>query len=154
MSKQAHWSGENNTGSLQRVVNYILYCVSSPTGQRAKQNCGKHRVVLFIVLQHHPRAFSLAHARGSNQVRVCHGTKDKTLEKQSPSDALLAEDPSPWLSRGFLGRLVKVSRPFREQGCLAPARILPASFFIVEKRQGCIDSLTSRPSTREGPDVV
>lgn len=49
---------------------------------------------------------------------MCHGTEDKTLEKRPQADAPVAEEPSPWLNRGFLGRLVKVSPSFREQICL------------------------------------
>ncbi len=46
--------------------------------------------------------------RRTNQVRVCHGTEDKTLENQSPADLSMAEESNAWLSPGFLGRLVKV----------------------------------------------
>eukprot|EP00903_Cladosiphon_okamuranus_P018800 g17294.t1 len=63
------------------------------------------------------------------RVRVCHGTEDKTLEKQkhSPTDAPLAQDePSPWLSRGFLGRLVKTkgTRPGQDPKRVATSLVL------------------------------
>lgn len=66
-----------------------------------------------------------------NQVRVCHGTEDKTLENQSPMDAFSAEEPTAWLSRGFVGRLVKVGRSFPEHtqvSCLIPFRFVPRNY--------------------------
>eukprot|EP00752_Nemacystus_decipiens_P012656 g11210.t1 len=60
------------------------------------------------------------------RVRVCHGTEDKTLEKRSPADAPLAEEPGPWLSRGFLGRLVKTkgTRPGQDPKRVATSLVL------------------------------
>ncbi|CAM9285636.1 unnamed protein product [Ectocarpus sp. 4 AP-2014] len=60
------------------------------------------------------------------RVRVCHGTEDKTLERRSSVYASSLKESTAWLSRGFLGRLVKTrgTRPGQDPKRVATSLVL------------------------------
>ncbi|CAM9304799.1 unnamed protein product [Scytosiphon promiscuus] len=60
------------------------------------------------------------------RVRICHGTEDKTLENAAPAIALAGETATAWVSRGFMGRLVKTrgTRPGQDPKRVATALVL------------------------------
>ncbi|CBJ26842.1 Hypothetical leucine rich repeat protein [Ectocarpus siliculosus] len=60
------------------------------------------------------------------RVRVCHGTEDKTLERRSSVYASSRKDSTAWLSRGFVGRLVKTrgTRPGQDPKRVATSLVL------------------------------
>ncbi|CAM9265396.1 unnamed protein product [Ectocarpus sp. 8 AP-2014] len=62
------------------------------------------------------------------RVRVCHGTEDKTLERRSSVYASSRKDSTAWLSRGFIGRLVKTrgTRPGQDPKRVATSLVLDA----------------------------